>query len=185
MWRQEGRRRGWWRFVNEFCFWRGRNFFSPFFSPFDCLFQSALSSFSGIKIERMDAADRLRQALDRLVYLPSLTSSSPSPSASSAALAAVAAAARERRRRGREAGTGTTTKGESDFPPPPPRPWDRNDLFRVHPNTPPPPSTQEPRVPCHLEVGEIRLALGRVVEARRCLVGHLLIGLGALGGGDL
>ena len=73
-------------------------------------------------------ADRLRRAIDQLIYLPSLrqgSSAGPSP-----ALAAVAAAAKERQRRQGGGGGGAGGAAGSDPVPPPPRPWDREGLFR-------------------------------------------------------
>ena len=86
------------------------------------------SSLSGEVFNRVFStmdADRLRRAIDRLLYLPSLrqgSSAGPSP-----ALAAVAAAARERRRQGGGAGSSSSAAA---FDPLPPRPWDRAELFR-------------------------------------------------------
>jgi len=68
-------------------------------------------------------ADRLRRAMDRLVYLPSLREGNAAgPSSALAAIAAAAAVSRERRQGG--AGTGISAA------PLPPRPWDRNDFYR-------------------------------------------------------
>ena len=76
----------------------------------------------------MDAADRLRRAVDRLVYLPSLREGGAAgPSPALAAVAAAAAVSRERRRQGGGAGSGSSAAA---FLPLPPRPWDRADLFR-------------------------------------------------------
>ena len=74
-------------------------------------------------------ADRLRRAVDRLVYLPSLRQgSSAGPSPALAAIDAAAAAARERGRK-QQGGAAGPGRGPP-VPPPPPRPWDRAGLFR-------------------------------------------------------
>lgn len=83
----------------------------------------------------MKDADRLRRAIDQLVYLPSLRQgSSAGPSLALAAVDAAAAVARERKQ-GRKRGGGSAAAGcglatSVPPPPPPPRPWDREGLFR-------------------------------------------------------